>query len=468
MLNFQNTNPQIRRDTKYSISDGIFYVLMNSIGLSFLVPFIITLGASPIQVGLIDTAPIFITSFLVLVSYKILSKFNSKRQAVVFFVTLQAFLWIPLAFVKFLFIGTTAIWIIIGIYTLLIGSGLLMDPVYRDWIRKLFPPERIGKFIASKNLILDLFSLLPIIFAGLLLDVVKSDPELVGFVILFICAGLFRFISSRFLNKMSKTEDKEGILQETRKIAKPIFSIFKKEVLKDKSFLRFLIFILLFYFGLYISTSYFPYLLLSVLKFSYSDYILWYAAFILGSVFSLYYWSFISNKYGSVKIIKTTIAFIPFTLFVEYFFVDYLPILIILQFLSGIIFAGFNYAILNYFYQNIKIDLINHMSFFYIFQAFAMIIGSLFGAGIIAIGKIVYGNEMQAILLVIVISMIVRFIAFVYSRRIKDVNKKQVNLYINIILQKPIAYSVKHFWHVLSEQERKAINAFKQRLLKGK
>ncbi len=463
MLNFQNTNPQIKRDTKYSISDGIFYVLMNSIGLSFLVPFIITLGASPLQVGLIDTVPIFVTSFLVLISYKILSKFNSKRQAVVFFITLQAFLWIPLALVKFLFTGTTVVWVIIIVYTLLIGSGLLLDPIYRDWIRKIFPPEKIGKFIASKNLILDLFSLLPIIFAGLLLDVVRSDPQLIGFVILFLCAGLFRFISSRFLNRMSKTEDREEIVSETKIMAKPIFSVFKKEVLKDKAFLNFLIFILLFYFGLYISTSYFPYLLLNVLQFSYSNYILWFAAFVLGSVFSLYYWGYISNKYGAVKIIKTTIAFIPFTLFVEYFFVQYLPVLIILQFLSGIVFAGFNYAIINYFYQNVKVDLINHMSFFYIFQAFAMVIGSLLGAGIISIGKSIYGNEMQAILLVIIISMVFRFIAFIYSRRIKDVNKKPVNLYANIILQKPVAYSVKHFWHVLSAQERRILHKIRSK-----
>jgi len=458
MLNFQNTNPQIKRDTKYSISDGIFWVLMNSIALSFLVPFIITLGASPLQVGLIDTLPLFITSFLVLVSYKILSKFNSKRQAVVFFVTLQAFLWIPLALVKFLFVGSTVVWAVIVVYTLLVGCGILLDPIYRDWMRRLFPPEKIGKFIASKNLILDLFSLLPIIFAGLLLDVVQSDPHLIGFVILFLCAGLFRYISSRFLNRISKTEDKDEIVKETTRMSKPIFAVFKKEVLKDKIFFNFLIFVLLYYFGLFIATSYFPYLLLSVLKFSYSDYILWYAAFVLGSVFSLYYWGYVSNKYGSVKIIKTTIAFIPFTLFIEFLFLKSLPVLIILQFVSGIIFAGFNYAILNYFYQNVKVDLINHMSFFYIFQAFAMLAGSLVGAGIIAIGKKVYGNEVQAILLVIAISMAFRFIALLYSKNIKDVNRNKVNLYTSIILQKPVAYSIKHFWHVLSEQERKILH----------
>ena len=367
-------------------------------------------------------------------------------------------MWIPLALVKFLFVGSTVVWAVIVVYTLLVGCGILLDPIYRDWMRRLFPPEKIGKFIASKNLILDLFSLLPIIFAGLLLDVVQSDPQLIGFVILFLCAGLFRYISSRFLNKISKTEDKDDIVKETTRMSKPIFAVFKKEVLKDKIFFNFLIFVLLYYFGLFISTSYFPYLLLSVLKFSYSDYILWFAAFVLGSVFSLYYWGYVSNKYGSVKIIKTTIAFIPFTLFVEFLFLKNLPVLIILQFVSGIIFAGFNYAILNYFYQNVKVDLINHMSFFYIFQAFAMLAGSLVGAGIIAIGKKVYGNEVQAILLVIAISMAFRFIALLYSKNIKDVNRNKVNLYTSIILQKPVAYSIKHFWHVLSEQERKILH----------
>jgi MFS family permease len=145
-------------------------------------------------------------------------------------------------------------------------------------------------------------------------------------------------------------------------------------------------------------------------------------------------------------------------LVVEFFCVNSLPTLIVLQFLSGIIFAGFNFAILNYFYQNVKADLINHISFFYIFQAFAMLAGSLVGAGIIEIGKKVYGNEVQAILLVLVISMAFRFIALIYSRKIKDINRNKVNLYASILLQKPVAYSVKHFWHVLSEQERKILH----------
>ncbi len=468
MLNFKNTPSQINRDRRYSISDGIFWVLMNSISLSFLVPFIISLGASPLQVGLIDTLPIFLTSFLVLISYKILSKFDSKRQAVIFFVTLQAFLWIPLALVKFFFTGSSVIWIIILIYVLLVGCGVIIDPIYRDWIRKLFPPEIISRFIANKNIILDTFSILPIIFAGLFLDVVTFDKNLFGFVGLFIFAGVFRFISSRMLHKMSKTEDKQEVILETKQMSKPIFSIFRKEVLKDKVFLNFLILVLFYYFGLYISTSYFSYLLLSVLKFKFSHYILWSVAFVFGSVFSLSYWGYISQMYGSVRILKATIAFIPFTLIIEYFFINNLPVLIVLQFISGIIFAGFNYSIINYFYQNVKDDLINHMGFFYIFQASAMLCGSLVGAGLIKIGERMYGNEVQAIFLVIVVSMVFRYIAFMYSRKLKSTkinsNTKEIDLYRNIILQVPVSYSVKQFWHVLSRQERAFVTKFKSKM----
>jgi len=468
MLNFKNTNQQISKDRRYSITDGIFWVLMNSISLSFLIPFIITLGASPLQVGLIDTLPIFLTSFLVLISYKILSKFDSKRQAVIFFVTLQAFLWIPLALAKFFFVGSTVIWAVTFIYVLLVGCGVIIDPIYRDWIRKLFPPDIISKFIANKNIILDTFSILPIIFAGLFLDVVTTDESLIGFVILFLFAGVFRLISARMLYHMSKTEDRQEVVQETRQMSKPIFSIFRKEVLKDKMFFNFLVLVLFYYFGLYISTSYFSYLLLNVLQFKFSNYILWAVAFVFGSVFSLSYWGYVSQKYGSVKILKATIAFIPFTLFVEFFFINNLPILIILQFLSGIIFAGFNYSILNYFYQNVKDDLINHMGFFYIFQASAMLCGSLVGAGLIKIGEKIYGNQVQAIFLVIVVSMVFRYIAFMYSRKLKSTkdisNSKEIDLYRNIILQIPVSYSVKQFWHVLSKQERIFINKLKSKI----
>jgi Na+/melibiose symporter-like transporter len=343
---------------------------------------------------------------------------------------------------------------------------VIIDPIYTDWIRYLFPHDKMGKLSGIKDTILNIFSIVPVVFAAYILDSIKSNETLIGFTILFVCAGIFRFISSRFLNKMHATEDKDALIKETKKMStRPIFRIFKREVLKDKEFKKFLIFIILFYFGLYIGTSYFPYMLLSVLHYSYSNYIIYTIAYTLGFVFSLTYWGYVADKYGPIKILKTTVVFIPFCLIVEYFFVNNLAVLAVLQFFFGVVFAGFYFAVVQYFYKNIKEDVINHIAFYYIFTSFAMVLGSLLGSLIISIGKKYY-TELFALFLVFAVSAVFRFIAAIYGHGLKDQNKRNINLYSSILFQKPVIYSVKHFGYVLSEEEKKVVSEIKKEEIK--
>jgi len=467
-MKFIQTEEQIKKDFGFSVKDGIFWVLMNSIALTFLVPYVISLGANPLQVGLLQSLPIFLASFLVLISYRILRLFKSKKNSIVVFVTLQALMWIPLAVAHFFFSNSLTIWVTIAIYVLIIGFGTIVHPVYMDWIRKLFPVKKMGAYLARKHIILEMISIIPIIITGYVLDLIKSSDTLIGFTIIFACAGLFRFISGRYLNKMNVTEDKKGIRIETKKRIKPVLKIFKKEVLNDKPFLKFLIFVILFYFGLYIGTIYVSYFLLDTLSYTYTMYVWWKIAFIAGTLLSLGYWGYISDKYGSIKILKNSVLFMPlFILTIAIFYRSYL-IIVISSFLAGVVFAGFNLSITNYFYQNVKSDLINHSSFFLIIQAIAILLGTLFGALIIGVARNFFGNELEAIILVFIISAIFRFFAYLYGRNIKDLNRRNIHLFKSIIIQKPVIYGLKGFGIYLSQEEKKMLSKAKENKMKLK
>jgi MFS family permease len=456
-MTFTQTDKQIKQDFSYSIKDGIFWVLMNSIALTFLIPYIISLGANSFQVGLIQSFPLFITSFLVLISYKILKKFDSKKKSVIFFITLQALMWFPLAVAHFFFNNFLTIWIVILIYTIIVGLGIVIHPIYMDWIRKLFPVKKMGYFIARKNIILELISISPLVLIGFILDRIKDENSLIGFSIIFICAGIFRYISSRYLNKMHKTEDRKEILKLVEiKKKDNLFRSFKKNVSQDKPFLKYIILIIISFFGIYLATTYVTYFVLTALKYTNTQYVFWRIAYILGVVSSLSYWGYISDKYNPIKVLQISTFFLPFFLIVPSLFYNNYLLMIISIFVGGAVFGAFNLSVINYLYKNIKRDLILHSSYFTIIQSTAILVGTLTGALIIKLGTNYFGSEFKALIFLFIIAMFVRLIAFIYSLRLEHLERRDLRFFRYVIFQRPVFYGLLEFTR-LSHEEKKLL-----------
>lgn len=454
---FKQSESQINKDFSFSIKDGIFWVLMNAIAITFLVPYLISLGANAFQVGLVQAFPFFITSFLVLISYKILRLFNSKKHAVVTFVTLQSLLWLPLAIAHYFFSSKITIWVVILLYTLIVGSGMIVNPIYMDWIRKLFPTSKMGYFIARKNVIVELVSIIPVFIIGYFLDFMKTKNDFLGFTIIFIFAGIFRYVSSRYLNKMNETEDKEYIKKFVeKKETEKLSSSFKKEVLKDKSFLNFIIFVIISFIGLHIATSYVTYFILEHLKYTTVEYIWWRIALILGTVLGLSYWGYVSDKYNPSKVLQISSLFLPFFLIVPAFLYNNYALMVYSIFVFGVIFGAFNLAMINYLYKNIKKDLIGHSSYFLIIQSSAILVGTLIGALIINLATKYYDSEFRALIFLFIFAICFRFLAFLYSLRLEKIERRDLRFFKYVIFQRPVFYGLLEFTS-LSHEEKKML-----------
>jgi MFS family permease len=189
----------------------------------------------------------------------------------------------------------------------------------------------------------------------------------------------------------------------------------------------------------------------------------WKVAFIIGTIFSISYWGYIIDRYGAVKIIKVSAFFSPIFVIIPALFYNYYFILVIVSFLAGVILPGFMLSLTNYLYQNIKIDLINHVVFFSIFQSTAILLGTLFGSWLIFIGTRMFNTEFKAIIVVFIISGVVRIIGAFFSLRIKDKNKEDAHLFRSILLQRPVSYGVREFGHFLSYEEKRALLTFKSK-----
>jgi Na+/melibiose symporter-like transporter len=461
-MQFKQTPEQQQRDLKYYILEGVTWAVMYYIGVVFLVPYLITLKANTLQIGLLNTLPLFLASFSVLFSYSILKYFKSEKHFILFFTILQAFFWIPLAIVGYLFNDKLVIWLVILFYCLITLVEQFPVGVYREWIGKIFNTSKIVEYNSRKQIILNLFSILPLFLAGFVLDSIHKNPT-IGFTFIFIIAGIFRFGSYMVMKKMSQTEDQDCLCKESKERSKPVFKVFKEVVLKNKQFVYFLLIVTLIYFSMYVAAPYYRYYFLEILNFSYKQYVFLEIASILGLVLSFYYWGKICDKYGSTKVLKAIILFLPIYPFLVILFGSNVWLLFFLNVLDGALMAGLTLGIFGYFYQNIKSDLIHHMSFFLIFQSGAMLLGTLLGGIISSNPRFwLFGSEKYGLLLIFGISIVFRLFTIGFVGKIKDQNPNRINLPKNILLQKPIIFGLNQFLNFTKEEGKTLEKGIKQ------
>lgn len=444
-LNFKQTQKQQKTDFKYSVLDGIFWAIMFYLTSVFLTPYLIKLGANSFEVGLLSYAPLLLAAIACFFSYDILKLFNSKKQMVVFFVMIHAALWIPIGFAHILFIGKSQIWFVLIIATIITIISQFMGPVYTDWIGNLFNLKKMGDYNARKSIILQMISIIPLILAGMFLEAISNKETLMGFTIIFIFAGFCRFVSGLYLNSMNKTEDKDDILKETANTKKPMFKIFKDQIITDKTYFYFMVVILIYYFSLFITAPYNRYYLLNIIKLSYAQYLTLEITMIIGVITSIFYWGKACDKFGATKVLKATMIFLPLYPLALILFPHNMIILTTLVFIDAVITAGLGLSITIYIYQNMKENLITHFTFFMLFQAIALTIGALIGALINKIFTGYYGTETKGIIIVFIIGIIFRIITAIFTSKIKEkksIEKKNTNMIKEIITFRPVILGI--------------------------
>ena len=82
---------------KASVRDGVSHAAMMGAGESYIGPFGIFLGATTLQVGLLDTLPQLFGALMQFVGARTMPWFRSRRAVILIGVIFQALLWIPMA-----------------------------------------------------------------------------------------------------------------------------------------------------------------------------------------------------------------------------------------------------------------------------------------------------------------------------------------------------------------------------------
>lgn len=322
---------------KYGIYEGVAATIMSTIVTSFLSVYIISLGGSNIDVGLVLSIPALLAIISYLPAAYIAEKGISRKKIVIISASLSRTLWIPFAAIPFYFIsGASSVPYMIIIASLYSLLGAFILPSWSSLMGDIIPAGERGKYFGARSRLCIMFSMLAVIICGLFIDSLGTS---LGFFITFLIAGLAGFISSLFFMGFP---DIRFPVQKKFDIKKEI-----RKIISERNFRNYIIAFSVFQFGVSLASPFFniyltenmgaPYIWISVL-------------IIAGGLTKIIFqkgWGTFSDRFGHLHILLITsvgATFVPFL----WIFAPSPEYTISIEIISGLSWAGLNLASFNY------------------------------------------------------------------------------------------------------------------------
>jgi MFS family permease len=324
----------------YSFLDGIFASIMTGFTMNYVVPFGLVLGAKNFHVALLNALPQLFSSIVQLRTAEMVDKLKSRLKIITLFVFLHGISYLLILLLLFVPGKVRILWFIF-LTTLSSVLTSIAAPAWWSLMSDTVDKDKYGEYFAWRGKILGFVSLVSSFIAGWFLGVIKD--KFTGFVILFFSAGISRLISGYFISKMEDIETKIS--------PEKAFSYI--EFIKrgqESNFVKYIFFVSLFNFAVFISAPFFSVYMLRELKMTYLEYTIVTLSTALAGLLFLPFWGKTADKIGNVKVIKVTgllICILPILwIFSKNFFY-----LILINGFAGYVWAGFNLSTVNFIFD---------------------------------------------------------------------------------------------------------------------
>jgi MFS family permease len=304
-----NHSPKLKEHAlKTSIKEGTAASIATNLGDAYVIPFALALKAQPIHIGILSSLSGFLYQIAQFFGIKMMEK-NSRKKIVLWFVLLQAVLWLFVSLTGYFvwkgWFNGLSIWLLIAFYSLLMFIGGIAYPAWFSWMGDLVPPEKKGEYFSRRNKITNTAGVIAVMLAALLLDYFKTKGlALLAFSALFALAFLFRFISYLLFRRQYAPQ--------FRQKKKDYFS-FWAFVKRYDNFGKFAVYHGFFNLAVMVASPFFNVYMLQELKFSYTTFTIATVAYTLFYLLILPIAGKFSDKYGNKHLLAITNAFFVLT-----------------------------------------------------------------------------------------------------------------------------------------------------------
>lgn len=306
----------------------------------YIVAYALALKASNSEISLILALPLLVSSLVQLRAADLIKKLGSRKKVAVIVGLINILFWLPFIFIPFLF-HSNQVWWALAFFTLITVFWTLDDPAWDSLVSDLVPLRRRGKFFGRRKLIWGISLVATSFMAGFILNSFNANI-LLGFFVIFSLALLARCVSWILVRRIY--EPPVEISQEKRFR----FSDFIKEIGHTKAG-KIILLSAFMNLAIFLAAPFYSVYMLQDMKFNIMTFTVINLAAVSAILLTLGFWGKKIDSSGPIRVIALTslcIAFVPLLWALGH----KIPYLMMVQFFSGFMMAGFNLSIPAYIY----------------------------------------------------------------------------------------------------------------------
>lgn len=157
----------IQKNLRWLWFDGLFASASDNIMLNYVSLYILSLGASEFQIGLMSSISSFLAALMLFFGAVLADRVGHHKEIVVLSGGVLGRLSIlMLVFVPILFHGASVVWIAIAFSVIRDGFGNLGYPAWVSVLNEIVPLEGRGRFFGSRNFVMGIAGMITTLAAG--------------------------------------------------------------------------------------------------------------------------------------------------------------------------------------------------------------------------------------------------------------------------------------------------------------
>ena len=422
---------KIRQSLRNSFLDGAFCSVMTGFIDQYITPFAIALKATSSQIGMLAAFPSFAASLVQLKSADVTEHLKSRVKIITIFIFFHAFMYIPILLIPFIFKTNKALWLVLFV-TLMASFNAFPGPAWMSLMADHIPPKSRGKYFGWRNRLLGIITVTCAFLAGFILNTFGKE-KLTGFIIIIGIACVARFISWYYLSKMY-----DPPMKVTKEHYFTFWDFIKR--FKESNFAKFVFYVASMSFAVNMASPFFALFMLRDLNLNYVTYTVVVTASTIAALLTMGIWGRHADLVGNMKVIRLTSFFIPIVPAL-WLFSQNIPYLILIQFLSGFVWAGYNLSVFNFVYDSVTPEKRTRCaSYLNVINGSAVCIGALLGGFLAKNLPPIFGYQLFTLFLISGVLRAIFVIAFLpLIKEVRRVEKiSSLDLFFSVTRLRPI------------------------------
>jgi MFS family permease len=185
--------------------DGLFASGSDNIAINYLSLYILALGATQAQIGLMSSFSNLTAAILLMPGALLVERFGRRKMVALSFGLVSRLALLALVFVPILFKGSGLVWIAIGLSVTRDAFANLGYPAWMSVSSEIVPMEGRGRYFGSRNFVMGTSGILVTLLVGQLITVFVQP---LGYQIAIALAFVLGIISTWCFSRINDIQDK--------------------------------------------------------------------------------------------------------------------------------------------------------------------------------------------------------------------------------------------------------------------